>query len=225
MPDEKEATTIVVTRKEKKDLKAVKDAENQPSLNAAIRFLLTEHVNYEELKKTLGKRNAIVTPAAEEVVTKNEAELKFIITRYPGQCKKCENHVPAGSPAYWSPDILMCLDCAVDTKSDKALMTRYLKARELDKILRMLKDESNRYADQINELKHGVKFNELVVKFDEMLDLTDKYLKTFPGEKDPLVLRLKKLCDETPAEMEELKAAVSSKWAPIRRKKKVRYTV
>lgn len=170
----------------------------------------------QKLEQRLGKR----TTSTGEVIEKKEAELKFIITRYPGICTKCKGHVPAGSPAYWSPDVLMCLDCAVDTKSDQALMNRYLKARELDKILRMLKEESNRYADQINELKYGVKFNELVLKFDDMLNLNTEYLQTLPGEKDPLVVRLKKLCDETPAEMLELKVAVTTKFAPIKKKKR-----
>lgn len=172
----------------------------------------------QKIRKRLGQKTA---SSLEEPVEKKEAELKFIITRYPGQCKKCGNDVPEGSPVYWAPDVLMCLDCAVDTKSDKALMTRYLKARELDKILHMLKEESNKYADQINELKYGVKFNELVLKFDEMLSLNTEYLHTLPEDtKDPVIVRLKKLCDETPAEMLELKAAVTTKFAPIKRKKR-----
>lgn len=213
MPESKQ---IRVFLEDFKHLENIRKAEGHTYLNETIPHILKKFESGKKLEKRLGKP----TVAAEEPVEKKEAELKFIITRYPGQCTKCGEAVAAGSPAYWSPDVLMCIDCAVDTKSDKALMSRYLKARELDKILRMLKEESNRYADQINELKFGVRFNEIVVKFDTMLNLNEQYLKTLPGEKDPLVQELRKLCDETPAEMLELKASITSKLTPIKRKKK-----
>lgn len=211
-----EDAQIRIFEDDKDHLENIKKAKGHKSIKQTVNFVLGKFEGAKELEKLLGKRSVPL----EEPVEKKEAELKFIITRYPGQCKKCGEDVPEGSPAYWSPDVLMCLDCAVDTKSDKALMSRYLKARELDKILRMLKAESAKYADEINELKYGVKFNQIVVKFDEILDLSEQYLKTLPPEKDPLVLKLKKLCDQTPQEMMELKASITSKLTPIKRKKK-----
>lgn len=149
-------------------------------------------------------------------------ELKSTIIGFHAQCSECGSDVPRGSRVFLGPNVVVCLDCMVDVQSDSGLMNRYLKARELDKINRLLKEENNRLADSINELKYSASFNELVLKFDKMLDLNAQYLRTLPGESDPLVVKLRKTCEETPQKLEELRAAVTTKFAPIKRKKKLR---
>jgi|GEM_PF-3893690 len=210
---------VSISGEDLKRLDTIKKAENQRSQKDTLHFVLEQYV---KLKQRLSNRNTVVSETETEVLTKKDVGLQPIITRFHGKCTECGCDVPRGSFAYWGPDVLVCLDCAVDIKSDHALMNRYLKVRELDKIHRMLKEQSNKYADQINELKYGVRFQELVVKFDEMLGLNTEYLQTLPGEKDPLVLKLRKICEEAPRELEELKVAVTSKFAPIKRKKKLR---
>lgn len=146
--------------------------------------------------------------------------LKPIITKYPAKCHKCANEIDVGSPAYWSKGVIICMDCFVQSLGDKALASKYLKMRELNKTMRALKAQADQYADLINEIKYEVKFAELSKKIDELLRLNYDYLKNVgePQEKD-LFKNLSEHFKEVKKEWEELKAVISAKIQPIRKKK------
>ena len=69
-----------------------------------------------------------------------QASLKLIVTKYNGKCSKCGSEISIGSLCYYGRDqgktILICLDCMVENKSDKALASKYLKMRELNKTVK-----------------------------------------------------------------------------------------
>lgn len=111
-----------------------------------------------------------------------EASLKLIVTKYDGKCSKCSNYVPMGSLAYFGKSegstILICLDCMVENKSDKALASRYLKMRELDKTVRALRKEAEYLASKLEDLQAVQKFDNIYDKINETIKLVMNYLRT-----------------------------------------------
>jgi len=120
---------------------------------------------------------------------KNEPSLKLIITKFDGSCSKCKAHIPIGSFAYYgkgdnNQTILICMDCIVQNKSDRALVSRYLKMRELDKLIKALRREAEYYASKLDKLQVFVKFDTLYAMNDQIVNLTKDYLMNTPVDKD-----------------------------------------
>jgi hypothetical protein len=146
--------------------------------------------------------------------------LRPIITKYPAKCHKCPSEIPVGSPAYWAKGVIICMDCFVQSLGDKALASKYLKMRELNKTMRALKQQADHYADMINEIRYEVRFAEIMKKLDRLLDLTDSYLRNF---NEQTIKEVNELCRELKKDVPELKAVLSAKIQPIRKRKKVSY--
>jgi len=109
-----------------------------------------------------------------------QASLKLIVTKFSGKCSKCGNEISIGSLAYYGKDqgktILICLDCMVENKSDKALASKYLKMRELNKTVKALRKEAESLAEKLEDLQIVMKFDNLYQKNDEVIRLIQNYL-------------------------------------------------
>jgi len=111
-----------------------------------------------------------------------QASLKLIVTKYDGKCSKCNNSLSIGSLAYYGKDnqgktILVCLDCMVENKSDKALASKYLKMRELNKTIKALRQEAEALAYKLEDLQILNKFDIIYNKIDELSKTIMDYLK------------------------------------------------
>ena len=144
--------------------------------------------------------------------------LRMIITKYPAKCTQCTSQIPVGSPAYWSKGVIICMDCFVKSLGDKALASKYLKMRELNKTMKALKTQADRYADMINEVRHHVRFAETMKKLDRLLDLTDSYLRNFDEQ---AIKEVNELYKELKKDVPELKAVLSATIQTMRKRKKV----
>lgn len=79
--------------------------------------------------------------------------MKLIVLKYDAQCLKHKGEtIKAGEWAYWGRGIgVICLDAFIERLGDKALLSKYLKVRELKRIKAVLEKECDRLATRIEE--------------------------------------------------------------------------
>lgn len=96
-----------------------------------------------------------------------ENRMHMIVLRYPGHCLKCQKALSPGDWALYGQGIgAICIDCFTQRIGDKALLAKYLKLREYERIINALKIEAERLAQT-------VEFGQIVEKID-MLHKTNK---------------------------------------------------
>jgi len=187
-----------------------------------LRFSSELAKTVEDNAKTKGiPESEYIRQAVEHFNTckKSEPEiptLRMIITKYPSKCTNphCNQLIPIGSIAYWSKNVIICMDCFIQALGDKALASKYLKMRELNKIVHALEKEANQYADFINDIKLQVRFGEIIKKLDQLLDLNDKFLHTLD---DSTLKELNDFLKEVKKDIPELKIAVTTKMQPLKK--------
>lgn len=116
-----------------------------------------------------------------EVTTEKEVtEIteKIITLKYPTRCRKCNREVREGEHAYYvkylysdntAKSIVYCIDCYHETLiSDKALTKLYIKKKELERIVKALRQEADSLVDEA----------EITSKINEVMNVINKIYNT-----------------------------------------------
>jgi Ribbon-helix-helix protein, copG family. len=116
----------------------------------SIREIVEEAINIY----ILGKSEAV------DKDIKNVKE-KWIVAKFQSKCVKCGKQINQGDMAYWihieyvdgsKRSIIYCTDCYY-TSIDTALAKKYLKMKELETVIRGLKKEADRLAEEVKQLE------------------------------------------------------------------------
>lgn len=165
---------------------------------------------YQELQKLAEKTGKSMRELAEEAIQAyilgksgglegkgiKGIQGKIIMLRYPSRCRRCGRQINEGDMAYWEKitytdntitSITICLDCYYQTS---ALADYYVKKRQLERTIRGLKQEADRLADRIAEMRSTIKIEEakkevlqIVRRVNtDLIDLIDIY--TDPERQD-----------------------------------------
>jgi pyruvate/2-oxoacid:ferredoxin oxidoreductase beta subunit len=149
---------------------------------------LTKKIKEEAKNKGISI-NDFITSAIEHYLTcqnfndkDKEPSLKLIVTKYSGKCSKCSNHIDIGNLAYYGKTdsgkpILLCLDCMINSQSDRALALRYVRMRQLEKTIKALRKEAESYLSKLEDLQILNKFDSLYQINDELSKMIMSYLK------------------------------------------------
>jgi len=123
--------------------------------------------------------------------------LREIVTKYKGECSKCRDPIPVGSKAWYGQNqkgarpILVCLNCMVLGMSDRALAKKYLKAKELQAIIRGLRKEADELCKKLfdpNFLKRNEEYQRTL---NEAISRYEGYLKaSTPAEEREILEKL-----------------------------------
>jgi len=193
---------------------------------------------YEYLRKESEKRLLDINELLEQIIEHyqsckvkekeetKQASLKLIVTKYNGKCSKCGSEISIGSLAYFGKGdrgetILICLDCMIQNKSDKALASRYLKMRELDKTVKALRKEAEALAEKLEDLQIVQKFDNIHHKNDEAIKLIMDYLKNpFVKEEERKILEdwIRQL-EENKRIVRDVEQFIQSRLRPIKKLK------
>jgi hypothetical protein len=194
----------------------LQEREQLSSKVAAVESRYNSILDYLDVKGFLPKENLPQTSGEQK--HEEAPNLRMIITKYPDRCHKCQTKIEQGSIAYWSKDIILCSDCIIQAMGDKTIGDRYLKKRELERVIKALKSQANQYADLILDHKHQIKFNELSKKIDDLLNFNDTFLRQYIGtpQEIEIIRKLNDLYREVKKEWEELKVAVTAKIQPAK---------
>jgi hypothetical protein len=98
-------------------------------------------------------------------------QMRMIVLRYPGTCLKCGKEVKSGEWALYGRGIgIICMDDYIQRIGDKALLAKYLKVREYDRIIKALKLEAERLAE-------NVEFGQIAEKIDVLYKMNSEIHK------------------------------------------------
>ena len=109
--------------------------------------------------------------------------LKEIITKYRGRCSKCGRIIEVGEKALWGVDeqkgtILICIDCQIENETDKAIVSRLIKKRRLEREIKALNNQLKILASKYEEYKFLDDFHEAY----NLLMTYHKYFTEFQNE-------------------------------------------
>ncbi|MFZ7138789.1 MAG: hypothetical protein ACOWW1_10290 [archaeon] len=177
----------------------------------------------DKLVKTAQKQgiseNQLITDSIRHYLVCNKQPqaptLKQIIAKYQSTCKKCGSTIHIGSIAFWSKETIICMDCYVQALGDKALANKYLKMRELSKVIKHLKSQADQYADTINNVQTQVRFSEFTIKANHFIDVCESYFDNFD---DATLKEAYQFAKQLSREWEDLKMIVSAKFDPIKKR-------
>jgi len=90
--------------------------------------------------------------------------LKEIAVKYRGRCSKCGRIIEVGEKALWGVDeqkrtILICIDCQIENETDKAIVSRLIKKRRLEREIKALNNQLKILASKYEEYKFLDDFN------------------------------------------------------------------
>lgn len=174
------------------------------------------------MRKRLGKRNAVATSDTEEM-DKKDAGMTWILARFPDQCRKCARKIDEGEWIMWAPGKAICSDCSVDLKSDKGLVNKFMKERELNKMIRILENRANELADFLNEGRDTKRYFDLQKDIAKLVAMGSDYMYHIPQSSDPdsvMVSKLTIFLKKVKKEYEELRAAMATRLQTIDNRKK-----
>ncbi|MEM2390372.1 MAG: ribbon-helix-helix protein, CopG family [Ignisphaera sp.] len=174
---------------------------------------------YESIRKIAEKSNRSIKDVVEEAlkvyilgaesIDKDVKDVKhrWISVQYRSFCRKCGKQLNVNDIAFYvrytysdgsSKSFIYCPECFYP---DSALAKLYLKKKELESIIRGLKKEANRLADEINKLKT----EEDVLKIkSEILAFWRNFRESFSY--DPNISRIDEFMDK----LDELINKISS---------------
>jgi Ribbon-helix-helix protein, copG family. len=172
----------------------------------SIREIIEEAINIY----LLGKSDAI----DKDVKSVKE---KWIVAKFQSKCVKCGKTINQGDMVYWvhieyadnsKRSIVFCTECYY-TSIDTALAKKYLRAKELEAVIRGLRKEADRLVEEIRQLESKV--NLLKVE-REIEEFWFNFRSVFTNNPDVVVVRefLNKL-EELINKARELEAFVSVK--------------
>jgi len=149
-------------------------------------------------------------PSTEQMPT-----LKMIITKYKSKCSKCGKDIGIGEVAYWSKGVIVCLDCIIASMGDKTLATKYIKKKELEKVIKGLRKIADELEERIAEYQQRLKAMEIEQKKAEVYDMLNDYLKHFNDKRlEEIANKLKEIEEK----VEEAKIALTLKLKQSKKK-------
>lgn len=177
---------------------------------------LQEHADKHGISIAEAIRDAIKSylehtePQVEQMPT-----LKMIITKYKSKCSKCGKDIGIGEVAYWAKGITVCLDCIINALGDKTLASKYLKKREMEKVIKGLQKIANELEERIAEKQAQLKAMEIEQKKAEVYDMLNDYLKHFNDKRlEEIASKLKEIEEK----VEEAKIALTLKLKQSKKK-------
>lgn len=151
---------------------------------------------YEKLKQLAEQRGVSLNQIIQEILSvylggvdpnrsiKNIIN-KFIVLHYDTVCNSCKKRLHANELAFYTKyiyddnsckTIIICTDCYYQSSS--ALAKLYLRERELRSIIKGLKEEADKLAKSVIELRRSMNIFELLRKADaKLLSANDDELK------------------------------------------------
>ena len=189
----------------------------------------TTHIHFrppqklkEEIQKDAEKLgisvNEWLIKASEHFLTCKQDDtqpaMKLILLKYPTKCRKCGNLIPAFTYAYYGKGVgAICLDCIIKRIGDKTLVAKYLKKRELERLIKALQNEADRLATKIEDYQISEKLDSLFKQTSEQHKLLMKYLNEAlgtPKEKQALE-ELVETCRKTFQIIRDIEAYIESR--------------
>jgi len=148
------------------------------NLNLKLEEELINKIKTEANIRGLSQKDLIVKALEHFFVCKKSEEtptLKLIITKYPGYCSKCGRKIDVGEYALYgrtkNGSILICDNC-MPIESDKKLLTKHLKIREMNQLIKALKKEIEKYTEKLEDIRILNKYDKLyedAIKHHKML--------------------------------------------------------
>jgi len=154
-------------------------------LRKAYTFRLEENL-VNRLKDEANKKGISLTDLLTQALNhflncdkiEQSPSMKMILLRYPTQCLKCGNKISPYSWALYGRGVgAICLDCYVQRLGDKTLVAKYLKVKELNRLIKALKSEADRLSDELETLTINDKIKQLEEQSKEVHQLALSYLK------------------------------------------------
>jgi hypothetical protein len=146
---------------------------------------LAEKLETDAKQKNISE-NEWLTQATQHYLECKKADesgnMKLIVLRYDGHCLKCGEKVEHGNWALYGRGVgIICMDCYVGKIGDRALIAKYLKMREYEKIKKALQNEVERLADKVEVFQAGEKLQALSEQWEKLTKLVQDYLTTGLG--------------------------------------------
>lgn len=168
---------------------------------------VSDHV-YEKLKQLAEKRFVSLNNVVEEILniylggSQDDRPIKQIINKfiqlhYPAVCNVCKKQLAVNTLVFYvkyvyddnsSRTNIICLDCYYS--SSTALAKYYLRERELKAVIKGLREEADKLAKAVLELRRSINIFELLNKVDK------KLLSTNDNELKELLIMLKQYVRE-----------------------------
>lgn len=145
---------------------------------------VSDHV-YEKLKELAEKRQLSINQVVDEILTAyltgnpSEQPIKQLVSKiitihYKTKCKKCSKEINENELAYYvkyvyddnsSKSYVLCLDCYYQST---ALAKYYLTKKQLESIIRGLKNEADKLVEEINRLQVKLEYEKLKQLINEI---------------------------------------------------------
>jgi Ribbon-helix-helix protein, copG family. len=206
----------------------------------SVQVKISEEV-YNKVKEIAEKSGKSIREVVEEAINiyllgKSDAidkdvksvKEKWIVAKFQSKCAKCGKSINQGDMVFWvhieyadnsKRSIVFCTECYY-TSIDTALAKKYLRAKELEAIIRGLKKEADRLAEEVKQLEQKV--NLLKVE-REIEEFWFAFRTTFGSSPESTILRnfLDKLEDliNKVREIEALQLGVRTQTENILRKR------
>ena len=166
-----------------------------PEKKARISDTLAASIEKDTKEQGLASENEWMINAFEHFLTCKKTEqiagMKLMVLKYDGHCIKGDHEVKAGDWAYYGRGVgVICLDCAISQGlGDKTLVTKYLKLREYQRLVKALKNEADRLADKVEGLTVADRFENIEKMNADLHKLVMGYLKgEFANDKERNIL-------------------------------------
>lgn len=137
---------------------------------------LSDLIDVDQKQRSFPDRSSYIREAIKhfQVCKEKEASqaMKPIVTKYPGKCLKCGHNIEPNSWALYGKGVgLVCMDCYVEKLGDKSLIAKYIKNRELDRVAKALKEECDKLAGRVEELR-------VLNKLEDLKNQQEQAIKT-----------------------------------------------
>jgi hypothetical protein len=109
--------------------------------------------------------------------TEKTESMRLIVFKYAGTCLKCGRRVEGGEWGLYGRGVgVVCMDCYVEKIGDKSLVAKYLKTREYERLVKVLKQQADGYADKVEIYAVGEKHGEVTQEIKKTDELVKRYL-------------------------------------------------
>jgi len=160
-----------------------------------------DEVLYNKVKERARKEGKSIRAVVEEVLShyfkgdyvddKAVSKWKEIAVKFPTKCVFCGKEVSKGEVAMWAKGVGVAhLSCfyakMVDYTGDKTLARKYVKVKELEAVIRGLKEEADRLADVVLSAKAVHDINRFSKELRGLAEEFLKFLNEYSDNEDVL---------------------------------------
>lgn len=150
---------------------------------------LIKQIQRDMERRNITSENEWAIQAFQHVLTckklEPNAEMKLIVLRYPAKCIKCGSNIDAGSWGLWGRGVgAVCMDCYIERIGDKALVAKWLKMRQYQRLIKALKNEAERLGTEVEMYKLGEKVKKIDGLVSELHKKVMEYLRAQVGTAD-----------------------------------------